>query len=184
MLTRIPIKSDDDFRKEEPDLTEPDKLEDEYAPGSLEESAETWKHRCLCMKADFENYKRNTEAERDRLMEDGREAVLTEVFPIAEHLERALSAARERKGNDGIVAGLELVQKDLKKMFEKYGIERIPAIGECFDPNLHEAVAVIDAEGINEGTIVEELHQGFKRNGKLLCPAKVVVAKSGLGIKT
>jgi molecular chaperone GrpE len=178
MWTRIPIRSDDDFHEEEVEVITPDEGEDtEDAPGSCEESARTWKHRCLCMKADFENYKRNAESERDRLTELGKQAVLAELFPIAEHLERALTAAREHKGNDGIIAGLELVQKDMEKMFERYGIERIPTLGQCFDPNLHEAVAAIDAEGVSEGTIVEELHPGFKRNGKLLCPAKVVVAK-------
>jgi molecular chaperone GrpE len=188
---RIPIQTEDnhhrgldnmheeDFEKEYEDREHDEEKvsagEERYETG--DESAEEWKHRCMCMKADFENYKRNVEAERARLAEVGKESVLTELFPIAEHLERAVQAATGRKRDNRIVEGIELVQKDLNKIFDKHGIERIPTVGECFDPEVHEAVAAVESEDACEGEILEEIQAGFKRNGRLIRPAKVVVAK-------
>ncbi len=187
---RIPITTDDDYpeRSGKYDIIEEGSdmgRKDEYMEEAgvraeereQEESAEAWKHRCLCMKADFDNYRKHAEAERDRLAETGKESVLAELFPIAEHLERAVAEAKKRKANSGIVKGLELVRKDLDKIFEKYGIERIPTVGECFDPEVHEAVSVMEVEGVCEGTVVDEIKAGFKRDGRLIEPAKVVVAK-------
>lgn len=193
MYTRIPIYFDSDSRDDyesreavedeafaarDAKLCEDEKpLDADNIAGRSCDGAEEWRQRCMRMKADFENYKRNAEAERDRLAEIGKECVLADMFCIAEHLERAVSSIKDKKANSGVVEGLELVRKDIEKVFEKYGIERIPALGEIFDPEVHEAVAVVEAEGVSEGTIVEELHPGYRRSGSLLCPAKVVVAK-------
>jgi molecular chaperone GrpE len=183
---RIPVTYDDiEVRRrrmtalserEEPERST-EETEADIAGSEKDENSEVWKNRCICLKADFENYKRHSEAERDRLAELGKESVLSELFPIAEHLERAVAEAKKRGANNGVVEGLELVQKDMERIFEKYDMERIPTVGECFDPEVHEAVAVIEAHDICEGTIVEEVKPGFRRNGKLMFPAKVVVAK-------
>ena len=140
--------------------------------------------RYIRLLADFENYKRHANAERDRLAGIGKEAVLEDIFPMVEHLERAIKAAEEgtvgrenRPEVAAIIKGLEMVYRELLGVLEKHGVERIPTLGLPFDPNLHEAAAVIPRPGVEENIIIEEIRPGFKRNGKLLRPASVVVAQ-------
>lgn len=136
-----------------------------------------WKDRCVRLLADFENYKRHAEAERERLCGIGKEAVLDDLFPMVEHMERAIEAAHEAGPNNGILEGIEMVYKELLSVLLKHGVERLQTKGERFDPALHEAVAVVPGQGVPEGTIIKELKPGFIRNERLLRPATVVVAQ-------
>ncbi|HUT54572.1 MAG TPA: nucleotide exchange factor GrpE [bacterium] len=136
-----------------------------------------WKNKYVRLLADFENYKRHAEAERDRLSGIGKESVLDDLFPLVEHMERAIQAARDAGGGNGILEGLELVYRELLAVLEKHGVERIRARGQLFDPRLHEAAAAVPSPGTPEGTILEELRPGFTRQGRLLRPATVVVAR-------
>jgi len=138
---------------------------------------EDWKGKYVRLMADFENYRRNQQIERERLTGLGKESVLEDIFPLLEHMERAIKAAKEvGEGDSGILQGIEMVMKELVTVLAKHGVERVPAVGEEFDPAVHEAVSTMSYPGAEEGTVVEEIRPGFIRNGKLLRPATVVVA--------
>ncbi len=151
---------------------------DEPGPDA-EERAEPneWKDRYARLLADFENHKKHAERERARLAGLGKESVLDDVFPLVEYMEMAIKATKDAGEQSGVLEGIELVYKQLLALLEKHGVERVPALGENFDPTLHEAVAVVPAHDAPEGTVVEELRPGFVRNEKLLRPASVIVAK-------
>jgi len=136
-----------------------------------------WKDKYVRLLADFENYKRHAEAERERLSGIGKEAVLDDLFNMVEHMERAIKAAKEAGETNGILKGLEMVYRELLSVLEKHGAQRIPARGEPFDPRLHEAVAAVRSDDVPEGTVIEEVRPGFIRGVKLLRPASVVVSK-------
>jgi len=144
---------------------------------SSEQGPLDWKDKYVRLLADFENHRRHAEAERDRLSGLGKEAVLSDIFPVIEHLEKALSAGRSVAGSDGLLKGVEIVYREFLNVLEKHGVERISAVGEAFDPSLHEAVATVPSDAHPEGVIVEEVRPGFLRKGKLLRPAGVVVAR-------
>ena len=144
------------------------------SPASAEE--ESWRERYLRLQADFENYRRHAEADKARLVGLGKEEALADIFPLVDHLDRGLAWAREHAADQAVVEGLLLVQKELSKTLEKHGIARLAVLGERFNPALHEAVSCLPREGIEEGVILEEVAAGFTRDGKLLRPAKVVVA--------
>ncbi len=151
--------------------------EEPERPAEKEADAENWRDKYTRLLADFENYKRNAEKERGRLSGTGKEAVLEDVFPIVEHMERAIDSAKVEGGESGILKGLEMVYRELLSVLEKHGVERIQSTGEKFDPQLHEAVSVASSEEHPEGTVLEEVRPGFTRGGRLLRPAKVVVAR-------
>jgi len=136
-----------------------------------------WKDRYSRLRADFENYKRNALAEKKRLAGIGREAVLNDIFPLVEHMERALKAAGADEDSSGILKGLEMVYEELLRVLEKHGVERIMTVGEPFNPQVHEAVDVMMHPEYQEDTVVEEVTAGFMKAGKLLRPAAVIVAK-------
>lgn len=142
-----------------------------------EETDDNWKDRYVRLRADFENYKRHAEAKRDQLVGIGREEVLEDVFPIVEHMERAIQAAKDSGDRTGILEGIEMVYSEMLRVLEKHGVERIRTVGEPFDPEVHEAVAVTAHPDYPENTVAEEVRAGFAKNGKLLRAASVVVVK-------
>ena len=144
----------------------------EAAPPPIED----WQDRCLRLQADFTNFRRHAEAERSRLLGLGREAALADIYPLLDHLERGLAWAREHGAEAAVIEGLVLVQKEFEKVLDKHGIQRMSTLGEPFNPEVHEAVSVMARDGVEPGRIVEEVAAGFIREGKVLRPARVVVA--------
>ena len=138
---------------------------------------EDWKERYIRLRADFDNYKRHAEAEREQLSGIGKAKVLEDIFPLVEHMERAILAARDAGDLTGILEGIEIVYQELLRVLEKNGVERIETVGEPFDPEIHEAVAVSPHPDYPADTVVEEVRAGFVKGGKLLRPASVIVAQ-------
>ena len=151
--------------------SEPKKSEPEREGGG-----EDWKAMYVRLLADFDNFRKHTRNERERLAEVGKEAVLGDIIPVVEHLERAQQVAADA-GDRVMIEGLRMVLSELVAVLKRHGVERVPTVGQPFDPALHEAVAVIPREGAAENTVVEEVRPGFIRDGKLLRPAAVVVAQ-------
>ncbi len=144
---------------------------------SPEEDQEEWKNRYVRLRADFENYRRLAEEEKRQLTGIGEDYVLVSILPFVDQMERAISAARAAGDRSGILQGLEMVHKELLTVLEKYRVDRIKTVGKSFDPNLHEAVAVIKHSRFPEGIVAEELRPGFTREGRLLRAASVRVAQ-------
>ena len=181
MSPRIPIRRADDESECQPEsevLVEPAPGEEEAAARAQDRPApaEDWQDRFARLQADFTNYRRHAEAERSRLLGLGRESVLMDIFPLVDHLDRGLAWAREHGAEAAVIEGLLLVQKEFEKVLDKYGIKRMSTLGEPFNPELHEAISAIAREGVDPGLIVEEVAAGFTREGKVLRPARVVVA--------
>jgi molecular chaperone GrpE len=143
--------------------------------GHSDKEKEEWKERYLRLRADFENYKRHAEADKIRMTGLGKDAVLDDIFPIIDHLEKGIKAVKEAGEQNGIREGIELVYREFQKALEKHGVKKIEAIGKPFNPNVHEAVAVITRPEYPEHTVVQEVRNGYIRGDTLLRPAQVVV---------
>lgn len=123
--------------------------------------------------ADYQNLeKRTLEQRKDWIITANKELILR-ILPTLDHLEKALQGAREKGEQSGWVQGVEMAVKELRKILEEEGLR--PVQTEDFDPNLHEAVEVI--EGKN-GKILNVLQMGYTLNEKLIRPARVIVGKS------
>jgi len=129
------------------------------------------------LKADLENFKRNTAKEHTELKEQGKEEVLKDFLKIIELLEKALKIAQEKSVEEAFLEGLELILKECNKILEKHNLQRIPTVGEQFDPRIHEAISVVKAQDNPPGIIIYEQEPGYIRLGKVLKPAKVVVSE-------
>jgi len=180
---RIPVKyfsdpegpegfADPPAAQERPAEPEPKRAE----PAGEGGAGEDWKAMYVRLLADFDNFRKRARAEQERLAEVGKEAVIGDVIPVIEHLERAQQAATAA-GDRAMIDGLRMVLSELLSVLKRHGVERVPTVGEPFNPALHEAVAVVARSGVRENTVVEEVRPGFVRNGKLLRPAGVVVAQ-------
>ncbi|MBI3926273.1 MAG: nucleotide exchange factor GrpE [Armatimonadetes bacterium] len=128
--------------------------------------------------ADFENFRRRQTEEQKRVLARLREGLFRSLLPIMDHMERALQASRGEGSPEGLVKGLELVKRDVLKIFEENGVLPIQAEGQQFDPALHEAVLAEDREDLPDQTIVQELQRGYVLGDRVLRPSMVKVAKN------
>jgi len=125
--------------------------------------------------ADFENYRKRVARDSANAEIRGVSRLAREMLPALDSLERALAAAGEQDGQ--LLDGLRLVQRELAGALERIGIESFGAAGERFDPELHEAVAQLPADGVSAGEITEVYQAGYRlEGGPILRHARVVVA--------
>lgn len=131
-------------------------------------------------KADFENFRKRMSAEVLAASGRGKAEVLLGVLPVLDDLERALQVAGldpEGDSEDGLAHGVLLVFRGLRETLVKNGIEAVDPTGERFDPQVHEALSTLAAEGVESGTVVETMQKGYRLGEQLIRPARVVVAE-------
>jgi molecular chaperone GrpE len=126
--------------------------------------------------ADFENYRRRMARENAAAGDRGVAKVAKELLPALDHLELAVKAAEE--GHPEVVKGFAMVRDELDAALGRVGIEGFAPEGEAFDPNEHEAMAQAPApDGAESGTVIQVYQRGYRLNGTVLRPARVVVAQ-------
>jgi molecular chaperone GrpE len=134
-------------------------------------------------KADFENYRRRASREASEAERRAKAGLARELVPVLDNLERALGAAQidPDEAGDGDGAGLAhgvlLVYRDLRATIERAGVETYDPVGEKFDPEWHEALSMRPAEGAEPGTVLETVEKGYRLDGQVLRPARVVVSE-------
>ena len=129
--------------------------------------------------ADFENYRKRMAAEVQAAAVRGKASVARDVVPVLDDLERALQAAGldpEGDSDDGLAHGVILVFRGLRETLKRNGIEAVDPSGEKFDPTEHEALSTMPVEGAESGTVVEVMQKGYRMEGQLIRPARVVVS--------
>ena len=133
----------------------------------------------LRRQAEFDNFRKRLERERLESQDRIKAETLKQFLPILDNFERALKHAtvRDDEGNDGgLRTGVELIYKQLVDLVQRQGLEAIKAVGQPFDPHLHEAVTTTPSDEVAENTVLEELQRGYLYNGKLVRPATVRVS--------
>lgn len=127
--------------------------------------------------AEFDNYRKRTEREKVELRKTGGEDVVTDLIPVLDNFERALQHPAEADPN-GFRQGVEMIAKQLFDSLERKGLEGFDPMGQPFDPELHEAMQVVDESEAAPGTVVSVLAKGYVYSGRLVRPALVGVAGS------
>ena len=126
--------------------------------------------------ADFSNFKKRTDQERDELRRFGSVSVIINLLPIVDDFERAFSSLDSNLAGLSWFDGIYLIYRKLQQLLENAGVRPIETEGQAFDPRFHEAVAHIDGE---EGKILSVVQRGYKLHDRVLRPAMVVVGKGG-----
>jgi len=127
----------------------------------------------LRLAAEYDNFRKRTQKEREALYTDVKANTVASLLPVYDNLERALAAECT---DEAFYKGVEMTMTQLKSIFESIGVSEIPAVGEKFDPNFHNAVMQVEAEGTESGTIVAEFQKGFKLGDKIIRFSMVQVA--------
>jgi molecular chaperone GrpE len=126
------------------------------------------------VQADFENYRKRSAREQERLIAHAHERLVRELLPVLDDLERALEAA-ERHEEATLVEGVTLVQKALRQALAKEGLAEIPTDG-AFDPHIHEALLTQPSDDAEPGSVLDVVQRGYRLGDKVVRPARVIVA--------
>lgn len=147
-----------------------------------QEEAAQFKDKLLRTLADFDNFRKRTRREVEDARRLGRDHLLKELLPVFDNLERAVEHALKGAAGDnewkGLGEGISLVVRQLKDTLGRLGIERIEALGQAFDPALHEAIQQLETDDHPPGTVAAEVQAGYREGDRLVRPALVVVAKA------
>jgi molecular chaperone GrpE len=136
------------------------------------------KDKYLRVLADSENARKRIRQQSEESVRIQREALLRELLPIIDNLERAVDAARGGGNGKSIVEGVELVLRSMHDLLRNQGVTQMSALGQPFDPSRHEAVGQIESSVHEPNTVVEEFNRGYQIGDRTLRPARVTVAKS------
>jgi len=143
-----------------------------------ENTLKTLQNKLLYLQADFENFKKQKNKEKQELLKFGNEVLINELLPILDNLERALEHASTTENITSIVEGVKIIHAEFLKVLEEYGVTRVEAVGKKFDPNVHEAVFQEVRDDVEPGTVVSEFQKGYLLNGRLIRPSRVIVSKA------
>lgn len=133
--------------------------------------------RMQLLQADYDNFRKRTQREKEDLAKYASEKIVTDILPVLDNLERGLAASQKTKDFESLAKGVEMILKQLTGVLEKEGLVPIEAVGSEFDPVKHEAVMRVDAEGCEPNTVVDELQKGYYLKDKVLRPSMVRVSQ-------
>ena len=162
------------------DETQPDATQNAVERGDevaeLRRQLDDKQDRLLRALAETDNVKRRAQRERDEYIRYANEALLRDIIPVLDNLDRALEAARAAGDAATVVEGVELIQRELLKVLERTGVTRYSALGQPFDPTRHEAIARVVSPDQAPDTVVRETAPGYLLHGRVLRAALVAVA--------
>ena len=148
----------------------------EQALAARTEEAKTSQDKYLRLAAEFENFKRLAQKQKQDYSQFANESLLKELLPIVDNLERALQCVREGRTTDGLVQGVELTLKQFTETLAGFGVKPVASLGVPFDPTCHQAVARQESKTAAENTVIEEYQKGYQLHDRILRAAMVVVA--------
>jgi molecular chaperone GrpE len=124
--------------------------------------------------ADFENYRKRAAKEAVAAGQRAKSGLVRELLPVVDNLERALASAQD--GEQHLAEGVRLVHSELIALLERNGVEQFDPQGEAFDPSFHEALSTRSQDGSDPGVVLDVVEKGYRANGAVLRPARVVVS--------
>ena len=142
---------------------------EEALQASLREQEDNY----LRLLAEYDNYRKRSQKEKENAWTTAKADTAKEFLPVYDNLERAL---KQETTDEAYAKGVQMIMTQLKTVLEKLGIEEIPALGETFDPNFHNAVMHMEDESLGENTVAEVFQTGFKIGDKVIRHAMVKVA--------
>ncbi len=134
--------------------------------------------------AEMDNFRKRAAREQTESIRYANEKIMSDLLPVIDNMERAITHSTEKKDFDVLIDGLNLILQEFSNAMDKHGVKCIESIGQPFDPSIHHAVVRVDTGTHNDNMIVEEFRKGYLLNDRVLRPALVSVAKKKDETKT
>lgn len=135
---------------------------------ALQEKVEGLEDRVKRQMAEFENFRRRTEKEKQQMFSMGERNVIEKMLPIVDNFERGLAAVPEEEKGGALASGMEMVYRQLLKQLEDLGVTPIEAVGQEFNPDFHNAVMQVASEEYPSGTVAQEFQKGYKYRDQVI----------------
>jgi molecular chaperone GrpE len=129
------------------------------------------------LQADFENYRRRTRIENEELLKYASFDLLRELLEVSDNLWRATESMKTTEGAEGLIEGIEMIRKQFCEILNRNGVRAIKAVGEQFDPYIHEAIMNVTSDDYPNNEVIEEFKKGYKLYDKVIRPSTVKVSK-------
>lgn len=142
----------------------------------LKEQVSELNDKLLRQMAEFENFRKRSEKEKDSMYENGARSVIEKLLPVVDNFERGMGTLTDEDKETAFAKGMEMIYKQLMDELDKMDVKPIDAAGKEFDPNLHNAVMHVDDESLGENVVVEELQKGYTYRGTVVRHSMVKVA--------
>ena len=165
---------EEDPANEEERLAEKEETESEDPLARAQRERDEYLDMARRAQADFENYRKRAAREAAAAGDRAKSGLVRELLPIVDNLERALQSAGE--GEQHLAEGVRLVHSELIAVLERNGVVQYDPSGERFDPGEHEALSMRDEDGAESGLVLDVVEKGYRANGNVLRPARVVVS--------
>ena len=151
------------------------KLKADKKQDALKEKIEELEDRVKRQMAEFENFRKGTDKEKTAMFETGARSVIEKILPVVDNFERGLATVPEEDKGTPFAEGMEMIYKQLLTELEKMEVKPIPAVGEEFDPNFHNAVMQVESEEFESGVIAQELQKGYTYRDSVVRHSMVAV---------
>jgi molecular chaperone GrpE len=165
---------DEDPANEEEQLAEKESAAAEDPLARTQRERDEYLDLARRAQADFENYRKRAAREASAAGDRAKSGFVRELLPVVDNLERALLSAEE--GEKHLAEGVRLVHSELIAVLERHGVQQFDPSGERFDPSEHEALSMREENGAESGVVVDVVEKGYRANGTVLRPARVVVS--------
>jgi molecular chaperone GrpE len=160
-----------------PETPEPPVNESEKEVQRLTEELAAKGDAFLRLTAEYQNYRRRVEKEKQELIKFGNEKLVVDLLKVLDNFDRALSSVDyDCEENKNLISGIEMIRKSLSDLLKDYGVDTIEAVGQLFDPVMHHAVMTEAAEGVAPDTVLDEFQKGYTLNQKVIRPSMVKVS--------
>ncbi|MGE6367522.1 nucleotide exchange factor GrpE [Planococcus kocurii] len=178
------VEVKDDEAEQSPELVDaeaPDESSSEEESSITDEAEElraqleAEQNKYLRLLADFDNFKRRTQKDKEIANKFRSQSLLADILPVLDNFERALSLTTSSEESASLLKGVEMVQKSLIEAVNREGLAEIKAVGEPFDPNFHQAVMQEKDESAEAGIVLQELQKGYMLKDRVIRPAMVKV---------
>jgi len=142
---------------------------------------ESWKEKYLRLQAEMENMRRRWDQRSQQQITQARDRILLDMLPLADHLDLALQHTEgvTEPAAQEFLNSIEVTRRAFMDTLKGYGVEPVPAMGQLFDPNLHEAVGQIDDDNVPADHVAQVMQAGYREGERLLRPARVLVSRGG-----
>jgi molecular chaperone GrpE len=174
-MKKIPATGDDNARSTSSSEASPQTDADDPM-ASMQADLDRFRDLALRSQADFENYKKRCAREKEDAVKYANTSLLERLVPIVDNFELGLAAAKSEGEKSPVYSGMSLVLKQLNDFLADNGLQPIEAVGQKFDPNLHEAIAHEPSNDVPENVVVRQTRRGYKFKDRLLRPSSVVVS--------
>ena len=156
-----------------------EELEDvvEEVMGEDKEKIAELEDRVMRQMAEFENFRRRTDKEKQSMFETGAKSVIEKILPVIDNFERGLSTMTDAEKETGFASGMNMIYKQLLTELGNIGVKPIEALGQEFDPNLHNAVMQVASEEYESGVVAQELLKGYTYRDGVVRHSMVAVAE-------